>query len=161
METHGKKLNLTQLKTRSTIFCYQSKLSSQRGGACTVSPACISSMCFVVIYNAFIEATCFVQPLDCAFFTPHPFPPLFSTDISMWQVPGAIDIGAHFWKVQVYQPWEWLTLSRDWLYQNWEPLDILGTHLHCTLSDAVVNIHKTGNGIFDFIKWVDKINWPL
>ena len=101
---------------------------------------------------------CFLHPSPPL---PHPFPPLFSTDISMLQVPGAIDIGAHCWEVQVYQPWEWLTLSRGWLYQNWEPLDILGTHLHCTLSDAVVNIHKTRNGISDFIKWVEKIDWPL
>ena len=35
-----------------------------------------------------------------------PAPPLFfSIDKLVWQVPGCIGMGAHGWRVQVYQPW--------------------------------------------------------
>ena len=76
---------------------------SVNGGSSAVSLACIISMCFVQRFLA--ASLSFVWPLDHSFhsFTPIPPPFDFSSDKSVCQVPGPISVGAHGWKVQVYQ----------------------------------------------------------
>ena len=75
-------------------------VSCQCIGSSMVSLACISSTCFVW---RFLETTRFVHLLDLLPLLPPTF--YFSTDKSVWQVPGSIGVGAHGWKAQVYQPW--------------------------------------------------------
>ena len=75
-------------------------VSCQCFGSSMVSPAYISSTCFVW---RFLETT----NLLCSSFGFTPITPptfYFSTDKSVWQVPGSIGVGAHGWKAQVYQP---------------------------------------------------------
>ena len=75
---------------------------SVHGGSSAVSLACIISMYFV---QRFPAASLFVWPLDHSFhsFTPNPPPLYFSSDKSVWQVPGPISVGAHGRKARVYQ----------------------------------------------------------
>ena len=73
------------------------------GGSSAVSLACIISMCLVQRFLA--ASLSFGWPLDHSFhsFTPIPPPFYFSSDKSVCQVPGPICVGAHGWKVRVYQ----------------------------------------------------------
>ena len=57
------------------------------------------------LVHRFLAASLFIWPLDHSFhsFTPIPPPFYFSSDKSVCQVPGPICVGAHGWKVRVYQ----------------------------------------------------------
>ena len=95
---HEVKWSLTHLTKRSALSCCRSAVSivAQARSALLAS----YSMCLVQRFRATIP---FVKPLD-HFICPHPSPFIFSTDKSVWQVPGSIGVGAHGWKARVYQP---------------------------------------------------------
>ena len=119
-----------QLTTRSTNNPRLS-VSSQCGGTRAVSLACISSMLMHIILSL-----CFVYPLDCALLpppSPPPVPSLYFPLIYLCDrclVPLAQGIIAARCRFTTHGS---ITLSRGWLYQNWEPLDILGTHPHLAM----------------------------
>ena len=57
------------------------------------------------LVHRFLAASLFIWPLDHSFHSFTPIPPhfYFSSDKSVCQVPGPICVGAHGWKVRVYQ----------------------------------------------------------
>ena len=90
------KWNLTQLTTRSASVGQRSMRSLMRGQPC--------------FYHLHLLGTAFpsghsLRLVFGSFFYPHCSPPLFfSTDKSVWQVPGSVGVVVHGNSARVYQP---------------------------------------------------------
>ena len=114
------KVYITQLTTRSTgVF------SSQLFGSNSVGLACITSLCSIRHFPG-----CHSLHLAFgSFFYSHPSSPLYSSTVNQCDrclVPLAWGLMAGG---QGFASHGGVTLSRGWLCQRWNPLDILDTHL--------------------------------
>ena len=94
------KWNLTQLTTRRAVACCRSAVNMwwlTRGQPClhhlhVLRTAFPGGLSFRLAFGSFF-----------LFFYPIPPPFYFSSDKSVWQVPGLIGVGAHGWNARVYQ----------------------------------------------------------
>ena len=95
------KWNLTQLTARRAVACCRSAVSAwwlKRGQPCFHH---LKVLCTAFPGGLSLHLACGSFFL---FFYSHPFPSfIFPLDKSVWQVPGPIGVGAHGWKVRVYQ----------------------------------------------------------
>ena len=115
------KCNLTELTTKSAVvrsrgqrtyaLCRRIGFVSTCYHRCKDLPAILPSWSMVLFV-----------------FTTIPPSLAFSTDSSVWRVPGFLGLGAHGWVAWLFQPWGAI-LSTGSLCHKRKPLDIPGTHL--------------------------------
>ena len=94
------KWNLTQLATRRVVACCQSAVSAvvKARSALLASSQCdLHSVSWRPLSSFGLWIILFILLPPCL------LPFYFSSDKSVWQVPGPICVGAHGWKARVYQ----------------------------------------------------------
>ena len=94
------KWNLTQLTTRRVVACFRSAVSAvvQARSALLASSWCdLCSVSWRPLSSFGLWIILFIL------FPPSLLPSYFSSDKSVWQVPGPICLGAHGWKARFYQ----------------------------------------------------------
>ena len=94
------KWNLTQLTTRRAVTCCQSAVcavAQARSALLASSPCALYSVSWRPLSSFGLSIILFIL------LPPSLLPFYFSSDKSVWYVPGPIGVGAHGWKARVYQ----------------------------------------------------------